>query len=225
LFGLTVLPARMVFAESLVVIMNDGWGDFAVLQSRVHEIWARFFGSSLGMTLRYSPSDCFETYPFLNCSSEHLEALGGTYFGHRKATMERFGAGLTAVYNWFHDPNSEVSEIQRLRDLQDTIDRAVLDAYGWTDIQADCEFIAELDEDIEEDESERTRKRKYRYRWPDEIRDEVLARLLQLNRKRALEEVQIAPGEPTNKNNKKPRAKKTKQDPNSELFGSDQEEA
>ena len=33
-------------------------------------------------------------------------------------------------------------------------------------------------------------KKKYRYRWPDEIRDEVLARLLALNRKRALEEGQ-----------------------------------
>ena len=36
-----------------------------------------------------------------------------------------------------------------------------------------------------------TQKKKYRYRWPDEMRDEVLARLLELNRQRALEEGQV----------------------------------
>ena len=40
----------------------------------------------------------------------------------------------------------------------------------------------------EEDEDGTHQKKKYRYRWPDEIRDEVLARLLELNRQRALEE-------------------------------------
>jgi hypothetical protein len=30
--------------------------------------------------------------------------------------------------------------------------------------------------------------RKWRYRWPDEFRDEVLARLLELNRQRAEQE-------------------------------------
>ena len=31
-------------------------------------------------------------------------------------------------------------------------------------------------------------KKPYRYRWPDEVRDEVLARLLVLNKQRAAEE-------------------------------------
>lgn len=65
------------------------------------------------------------------------------------------------------------------------MDRSVLDAYGWTDIPTDCEFI--LDYEDEDDESSR-RKKPWRYRWPDEIRDEVLARLLDLNGKRAREE-------------------------------------
>ena len=38
---------------------------FCALQSRPHELWARFFGSSTRRTdLRYTPSDCFETFPF-----------------------------------------------------------------------------------------------------------------------------------------------------------------
>ena len=62
------------------------------------------------------------------------------------------------------------------------MDRAVLDAYGWTDIPTDCEFLL----DYEIDEATWGRKKKpYRYRWPDPIRDEVLARLLALNAERA----------------------------------------
>ena len=74
------------------------------------------------------------------------------------------------------------------------MDRAVLDIYGWTDIQSKCEFISEFDDNDEEDEGGRQRKKKYRYRWPDEIRDEVLARLLESNRQRALQEGQVPSG-------------------------------
>ena len=65
------------------------------------------------------------------------------------------------------------------------MDRAVLDAYGWTDITTDCEFL--LDYEIEEEEWG-DKKKPWRYRWPDEVRDEVLARLLELNAERAREE-------------------------------------
>lgn len=47
------------------------------------------------------------------------------------------------------------------------------------------------EEEEEEENGSRRRKKPWRYRWPDEIRDEVLARLLELNRKRALEEGQV----------------------------------
>ena len=65
------------------------------------------------------------------------------------------------------------------------MDRAVLDAYGWTDIPAGCEFL--LDYEIDEEEWG-DKKKPYRYRWPDDVRDEVLARLLDLNATRAAEE-------------------------------------
>ena len=65
------------------------------------------------------------------------------------------------------------------------MDRAVLDAYGWDDIPTDCEFL--LDYEIDEEEWG-NKKKPYRYRWPDEVRDEVLARLIELNAERAAEE-------------------------------------
>ena len=65
------------------------------------------------------------------------------------------------------------------------MDRAVLHAYGWDDIPTDCEFL--LDYEIDEEEWG-NKKKPYRYRWPDDVRDEVLARLIALNAERAAEE-------------------------------------
>ena len=134
----------------------------------------------------YTPSDCFETFPFPDNWENHpaLEAAGKAYYEHRAALMVRNDEGLTKIYNRFHNPDEPDSEIVRLRDLHAAMDRAVLGAYDWTDIPTDCEFL--LDYEIDE-EDWGTRKKPYRYRWPDEIRDEVLARLLELNAKRANE--------------------------------------
>ena len=68
------------------------------------------------------------------------------------------------------------------------MDRSVLDAYGWMDIQPSCTFLLDYEEEEEEESGPRRRKKPWRFRWPDEIRDEVLARLLELNRVRAEEE-------------------------------------
>lgn len=69
------------------------------------------------------------------------------------------------------------------------MDRAVLEAYGWGDIQPTCEFLLDYEEEEDEENGgSRWRKRPWRYRWPDDIHDEVLARLLDLNAERAAEE-------------------------------------
>ena len=99
--------------------------------------------------------------------------------------MVRNNEGLTKIYNRFHDQDEQSPEIAQLRDLHAAMDRAVLDAYGWSDIPTDCDFF--LDYAIDEAEWG-NKKKPYRYRWPDEIRDEVLARLLDLNAERAAEE-------------------------------------
>ena len=178
----------MVHAGPHNVFSLSSNGAFCTLQSRSHEIWARFFGSSLEDRLRYTPSDCFETFPFPDGWETHpsLEAVGKAYYEHRAALMVRNDEGMTKTYNRFHDPYENDSDISQLRELHAAMDRAVLDAYGWTDIPTDCEFLL----DYEIDEATWARKKKpYRYRWPDAVRDEVLARLLALNAERAAEEV------------------------------------
>ncbi len=177
------LPPDSVYSDSIIMVPVSSYAGLSFLQSRPHEIWARFFGSSMKDDLRYTPSDCFETFPFLRGwhTNPTLEAVGKTYYDYRAALMVKNNEGLTKTYNRFHDPNESAPEIAKLRDLHTEMDRAVLAAYGWQDIPTTCEFL--LDYPI--DESEWGNKKKpYRYRWPDEVRDEVLARLLELNSKR-----------------------------------------
>ena len=65
--------------------------------------------------------------------------------------MVRNNEGLTKTYNRFHDPDERDPDILKLRDLHAAMDRAVLDAYGWTDIQPRCEFILDYEDEDEDD--------------------------------------------------------------------------
>ena len=197
----TFLPTRMVFSHKLAVFPFQSSSAFCILQSNVHEIWGRFFSSTMKDDINYSPSDCFETFPFPESWETHsaIEVAGRTYFEFRAALMVRNDEGLTKTYNRFHDPYEDGPEIDKLRELHAAMDRAALDAYGWTDISTDCDFLL----DYEIDEATWGRKKKpYRYRWPDPVRNEVLARLLALNAERAAEEARA--GKASNATNKKP---------------------
>ena len=162
-----------------------GSATFAALQARTHEIWSSFFGTTFGSAdaLTYNPTKVFFNFPFPEGwrGSHDLASVGKAYYRYRAALMARYNEGLTKTYNRFHDPNEFAPELAGLRDLHSDMDRAVLDAYGWNDIPIDCAFL--LDYPIDEAEWG-NRKKPYRYRWPDDVRDEVLARLLELNAKR-----------------------------------------
>ena len=185
------LPSRMVYAETVIVFPLQTFAAFCVLQSRTHEIWARFFGSSLEDRLRYTPSDCFETFPFPEGweTDGSLEAAGRSYYEYRAALMVQHDEGMTKTYNRFHDIYETDSRVVELRERHAAMDRAVLDAYGWTDVPTECAFLL----DYEIDEATWGGKRKpYRYRWSDTVRDEVLARLLTLNAERGAAEVRAS---------------------------------
>ena len=183
-FSFTFLPAEMVHSDSVIVFPFDTPAAFCALQSRPHEIWARFLGSSMKDDLRYTPSDCFETFPFPENWETHpaLESAGAAYYDFRAALMIDNGEGMTKTYNRFHDPDEHDPRIAELRRLHEAMDSAVLDVYGWDDIPTDCQFL--LDYEIDEETWGR-KKKPWRYRWPDDVRDTVLARLLALNAERA----------------------------------------
>ena len=186
-FAFGLVSSRQVLNEKLVVFASNDLALFQALQSRVHEVWARTFSSTLKDDMQYTPSDCFETFP-LAPTVGLRSTVGEHYHRFRAALMIRNDEGLTKTYNRFHDPDERSPDILRLRELHAEMDRAVLDAYGWKDISTDCEFLLDYEVDEDDEPGARRKKKPWRYRWPDEVHDEVLARLLDLNQKRAAEE-------------------------------------
>jgi hypothetical protein len=176
-----MVSSRMIFSHALKTIAFSTFAPFAVLQSRIHEIWARFFSSTLEDRLRYTPSDCFRTFPFPASfeTNTALEATGEAYHSFRAEMMVNRNEGLTKTYNRFHARGENAADIARLRTLHAEMDRAVLRAYGWGDLaeRAVPEFI--------EQEADEGKKPKTRLDWPAEFRDRVFAKLLALNAERA----------------------------------------
>jgi hypothetical protein len=202
----------IVVSETVVVFASSSQSFFATVQSRVHEVWTRLLASSLKDDVRYTPTDCFETFPFPAGALEHaagdsptmddhtrskLETAGREYYEFRAALMVRHNEGLTDAYNRFHDPYERSPDILKLRDLHAAMDLAVLESYGWHDLAkiATYDYLLDYEDDDDEDDgsaaaspSRRQKKKPWRYRWPDDFRDEVLARLLELNKQRAEQE-------------------------------------
>ncbi|TAZ59568.1 hypothetical protein ELH71_10005 [Rhizobium ruizarguesonis] len=174
------LAARQVYSEQLIPMSFSGLAPFAALQARAHEVWARFFASTLEDRLRYTPSDCFETFPFPPGFETFpaLEAAGRAYHDFRAALMIENDQGMTKTYNRFHDPVERSPGILRLRELHAEMDRAVIAAYGWDDLAERAKPVF-LDETSEDNHAYLGR-----LFWPSDFRDEVLARLLALNAKR-----------------------------------------
>jgi hypothetical protein len=184
--------SKVVFANSLNVFPFDTYSAFTILQSRIHEVFARFLSSSMKDDLRYNPSDCFETFPFPSNweTNAQLEEIGKTYYEFRAELMVRNNQGLTDTYNRLHEPDERHPDIIKLRQLHGEMDRIVLDAYGWKDIATDYTFLLDYEDEEEEEGSSKSQNEKpWRYRWFEEIHDEVLARLLELNLQRAQEEI------------------------------------
>jgi hypothetical protein len=207
------LPTGYVYSHKLGIFPNSSIKFFVVMQSNVHEVWARQFSSTMKDDVNYSPSDCFETFP-LPCHSEdsrEIAKVGQAYYDHRSRLMVENNEGMTSTYTRFHDPQERSNGILRLRELHAAMDRAVLDTYGWRDLVESTHYDFLLDyEEEDESSSQTSRKRKpWRYRWPDDFRDEVLARLLELNEKRHKEEqllvkAKSTEAKPVKKTNKKP---------------------
>jgi methylase of polypeptide subunit release factors len=135
---------------------------------------------------------------------QQLEAIGEAYHEHRRQLMLGMQLGLTKTYNLFHskaitaqsinDKDKQVASLQKhldktantisfdeaiegilkLRVLHVQLDEAVLDAYGWNDIELKHDFY-EVDYLPEND--------RVRFTIHPDARKEVLKRLLELNHK------------------------------------------
>lgn len=168
------VKSHQVFANTLTVFPDLDWGGFAMLQSSIHDVWARERGGHLEDRFRYSPTDCFETFPF-PLPTASTQVVGTEYHQHRLSILTNSQVGLTTAYNRFHNPDEIGEDIQGLRDLHARMDNAVAIAYGWDDLKLGHDF--------------HETKQGLRFTISESARREVLARLLKLNHERYAEEV------------------------------------
>lgn len=183
------VDAGMVYSANLDIFPNANNGLFAVLNTSIHDMWARKYSAQLETRLKYSTGNAFETFPFPEMTVA-ISNLGVTLDDHRRKLMLARQAGLTIAYNLVHGPKCADADIAELRDIHRAIDEAVVRAYGWTDL---------LDPGL--DHGFHDTRQGVRYTIGPVVRQEILDRLLELNHARYAAEVQ--PG----LHNKRPRKK------------------
>jgi hypothetical protein len=193
-------PTDRIFSQKLCVFPLGNYTAFATLQSRVHEPWVWLLSSTLKADLNYSATDCFETFPFPTSDPRialpGLEKSGKALYEARAAYMVATNRGLTKTYNALKDPGCRERDVLRMRELHEAMDRAVLEAYGWSDLKVppfcakDSAALAAL----------------------ERFEAEVIDRLYALNTERAAEETRLGLGAKPSKGAGKARSMKASVD-------------
>jgi hypothetical protein len=164
----------LIFSDALCVFASNSNYHYALLQSNIHEVWLRHNASTIRTDIRYTPSDCFDNFPFpqdpLLEIQKQAEHVGAEYHDYREKIMPTRQIGLTETYNLFHNPACTDADIRRLRELHAEMDRAILICYRWDDLDPQHNFY----------QNERGQTR---FTVSPSVRRETLRRLLELNLK------------------------------------------
>ena len=187
LHAIVFVPKGYVYGDATVVFAFDDEYHFALLQSNIHEVWLRKQASSLRTDIRYTPTDCFDTFPFPPIEYEYMAKgkcrleempqifqkaaqIGTSYHEHRRQIMLTRQFGLTKAYNLFHDPDCQDADIIHLRELHIGMDQAILSCYGWDDLNLGHNFY-------------KNDRGQTRFTVSPEARRKLLRRLIDLNLK------------------------------------------
>jgi type II restriction/modification system DNA methylase subunit YeeA len=143
------LDPRTVPDSAIIAIARDDDYTFGILQSRAHETWARSTGTQLREAesgSRYTPTTCFETFPFPGPTPEQRDRVGEAA---RRLVELRDG--------WLNPPGLDPAELAKrtlthlynqrptwLANAHADLDAAVFAAYGWPVDLADAEILERL---------------------------------------------------------------------------------
>ena len=111
------------------VFAFDDDHSMGVLTSSAHIAWAMSESSTLRVDLRYTPTSCFETFPWPEPTPKQQDGIGrlsAALIERRQAICVERGIGLTELYNGVDE-----GAWSDLRKLHHDLDAAVLRAYGW----------------------------------------------------------------------------------------------
>ena len=135
--------------HQLIAFARDDDYAFGVLQSGVHELWARAMGTQLREVesgFRYTPTTTFETFPFPEALDPQRESIAEAA---RRLDEQRrnwlLAEGLSAadqrkrtLTNLYNDQPTW------LRNAHDALDQAVYEAYGWAHPSPEADVLDHL---------------------------------------------------------------------------------
>ena len=149
------IPMDALPSNSVIVFARDDDYFCGVLQGRIHGVWAAAMGSQLREAqsgLRYTPTTCFETFPFPRPTNAQREAIADA-----AAELNRLRENWLNPVDMFGNPSLTAPERRRrtltnlynqrptwLANAHATLDAAVADAYGWPPDLPDAEVLERL---------------------------------------------------------------------------------
>ena len=131
------MPSDVLPDHQLIAIARDDDYTFGVLHSRFHEVWALVRGTHLGVTPRYTPTTCFETFPFPRPTEAQREAIAAAAVelnSLREGWLNPDGVGISISAAELRRRTLTNLYNQRptwLDNIHARLDAAVAAAYGW----------------------------------------------------------------------------------------------
>ncbi len=193
----TFLDADILPDNKLINIALQKGEEFGLLSSRLHILWALAAGSRLGVgnDSVYVKTRCFETFPFPELTDKQAAKIGQLaeqIDAHRKRQQAEHPAlTLTGMYNVMEKlrAGKELSAKEQTINQQglvstlladhDALDRAVFNAYGWDDLAKALVGLPGATTPLPDKPAAQA-----------EAEEELLMRLVALNKQRAAEEAQ-----------------------------------
>ena len=149
------LPGGSLPSNSVIAIASDEDHLFGVLNSKFHTIWARAMGTQLREAesgMRYTPTTCFETFPFPEPDGDQREAIAIA-----AARLNELREGWLNPMDADGNPALPPKDLSRrtltnlynqrpawLANVHATLDAAVAAAYGWPATLPDAEILERL---------------------------------------------------------------------------------
>ena len=140
------LQADMLASNLVIAIASDDDYVFGVLQSVIHTTWALAIGSQLEDRPTYTPTTCFETFPFPIPTKEQRAAIGAA-----AEDLNRLREG------WLNPEGVSAAELRRrtltnlyndrptwLENIHARLDAATAGAYGWPADLSDVAILERL---------------------------------------------------------------------------------
>jgi hypothetical protein len=146
-------PINWLAGDKSVVLTNDDFYIFGIVLSMVHRTWMNAQKSTLGDTTAYTPTTCFETFPFPQTPEtklvNHIRSKSEEIHQYRTQQMESKQWGITTLYNKFFDePTSQLYK------LHQQLDKLVMQAYGFSYNDDILEKLLEFNLELAEKEKQ-----------------------------------------------------------------------